>query len=166
MTENIDVWATTAVAVSSLTKGTPAADAMLLRESILLMTQSAENAVLRPLQPGRWPPALRAALACRIARLNECPEIAAHYQLMVEASDYEPVADPESGAVPIDLEPCLAFMDRVATRPRDITADDIKIIQDAGVSDADIVRLCELNAFLAYQIRVVTGLSLLMEATQ
>ena len=30
-----------------------------------------------------------------------------------------------------------------------------------GVADADIVRLAELNAFLAYQIRVIAGLRLM-----
>jgi len=36
-------------------------------------------------------------------------------------------------------------------------------MSSGGMSDADIVRLCELIAFLAYQIRVVAGLRL-MEA--
>ena len=52
-------------------------------------------------------------------------------------------------------------MDKVAAHTRDIAADDIAALQDAGVTDADIVRLCELNAFLAYQIRVVSGLQLM-----
>ena len=33
----------------------------------------------------------------------------------------------------------------------------------AGVADPDIVRLCELNAFLAYEIRLIAGLRLLRE---
>ena len=38
-------------------------------------------------------------------------------------------------------------------------------LQGAGISDADIVRLCELNAFLAYQFRLIAGLRLLSGAT-
>ena len=38
---------------------------------------------------------------------------------------------------------------------------DIADLQAAGVADADIVRLAELNAFLAYQIRVIAGLRLM-----
>ena len=164
MSETTNVWATTAVAASSVANNTPAADAVLLREKVLRMTQTAQDAVLRPAQPGRWPHALRAALACRIARLNQSPDVAAHYQAMIGSGDYDHVADPDAGNIPADLKPCLDFMDRVATRPRDITEQDIQILQTAGVADADIVRLSELNAFLAYQIRLVAGLSLLTEA--
>ena len=34
-------------------------------------------------------------------------------------------------------------------------------LKAAGTTDADIVRLCELNAFLAYQLRLVAGLKLM-----
>ena len=49
----------------------------------------------------------------------------------------------------------------MAARAREITAEDIRILQDDGISDADIVRLTELIAFVAYQARLVIGLSLL-----
>ena len=47
--------------------------------------------------------------------------------------------------------------------PREIRAEDIEALKTAGVADPDIVRLCELNAFLAYEIRLVAGLRLLRE---
>lgn len=165
MTERTDAWHTTAVAESAAEKNTPAGAAIDFRRDILLMTQTAEDAVLRPSDPGCWPHTLRAALACRIARLNACPTLAARYLAMIDRPDYENVADPDATDQPADLRPCLAFTDRVATRPRDISAEDIEILKAARVSDADIVRLSELNAFLAYQIRLVAGLSLLAEAS-
>ena len=58
-----------------------------------------------------------------------------------------------------------AFTDQVATRPSAITAADIQNLQDAGIADADIVRLTELNAFLAYQIRLDAGLALMAGAS-
>ena len=58
----------------------------------------------------------------------------------------------------------MAFVDKVANDTRNIDAQDIAGLQTAGVSDADIVRLCELVAFLAYQLRVVAGLRLMTGA--
>ena len=55
-------------------------------------------------------------------------------------------------------------MDRVAALPRDIAAEDIAALQEAGLPDADIVRLCELNAFLSYQCRLDAGLDAIAEA--
>ena len=55
----------------------------------------------------------------------------------------------------------LGFVDKVANDTRDITKDDISDLRAAGMADADIVRLCELLAFIAYQIRVVAGLRLM-----
>ena len=47
----------------------------------------------------------------------------------------------------------------------EMTENDIRTLQNAGITDADIVRLSELNAFLAYQVRLVATLSLLSEST-
>ncbi|MEM7749637.1 MAG: hypothetical protein AAF346_15395 [Pseudomonadota bacterium] len=163
MTGELNVWETTAIKASGVAPGSAAASATELRANIMGMTQTAEDAVLRPAEPGRWSHGLRAALAGRIARLNDCPQLAAHYLALPGASDYQQLADPDASEGPADLQACLCFVDRVATQPGDITADDILVLQDAGVSDADIVRLSELNAFLGYQIRLVVGLSLLSE---
>ena len=47
--------------------------------------------------------------------------------------------------------------------PKDAKEDDISALKSAGLDDADIVRLSELIAFVAYQIRVVIGLRLMAE---
>ena len=43
-------------------------------------------------------------------------------------------------------------------------AEDITALKSAHVDDADIVRLAELNSFMAYQIRLITGLRLMKGA--
>ncbi len=164
MTPTPDIWQTTAVSQSGARPQTDAGAAVEFRADILAMTQVAEDAVLRPADPGGWPHALRAALASRISHLNAAPGLASRYHAMIEHDQYAPISDPDRPNLDASLDACLAFTDRVATRPHDITADDVAHLQRAGVSDADIVRLCELNAFLAYQIRLVAGLSLLTEA--
>ncbi len=163
MSEIMDVWTTTAVVVSKIVRDTPAAAAVEMRADVLRMTQTAEDAVLKPRDPGGWSHAIRAALAVRIARLNACSELADHYLELSGANAFDVLSDPSSTKASEDLKPCLRFIDRVAARPREVTADDIRILQDAGVSDADIVRLTELNAFLGYQIRLIEGLALLKE---
>ena len=134
----------------------PLDQAMTTRANVLAMTQAAEEAVLRPKDGGRWPNDMRAALAARIAALNAQPDIAAHYA--ADAGDFITLADPQAGAEDAVLDVVLAFMDKVAAHTSTVKAQDITALQAAGITDADIVRLAELNAFMSYYIRVITGL--------
>ena len=139
----------------------PEADAVRMRANIFQMTSAAEAAVLRPKDSGRWPHGLRAALAARMASLNAAPDLAERYAR--GAGDYAAMADPARDGEAEGLGPVLAFMDKVAAQTRDVAAADIAALRMAGIADADIVRLAELNAFVSYQLRVVTGLSLMRE---
>ena len=157
---------TTTSTLLGVKSSSPSMDAALLaRKEILMMTQEAENAVLNPTDCGSWPPALRAALAARMARLNKLPELAAHYVKLINDNRYASIANPTESGSSLNLAPVLAFMDGVAAQPKDITANDITTLQDASITDADIVRLTELNAFMAYQIRLIVGLNLLSTET-
>ncbi|KPP88295.1 MAG: hypothetical protein HLUCCA08_14845 [Rhodobacteraceae bacterium HLUCCA08] len=133
------------------------------RANILALTRAAENAVLRPRDPGPWSHALRAALAARIAGLNGAADLAARHA--AEAGDFAALVHPDADGAAQGLAAVVAFMDKVAMATRDVTADDIAGLQAAGVADADIVRLAELNAFLSYQIRVIAGLRLIGKAS-
>lgn len=150
---------TTATRVAKVVPGTPVAAAVAGRANIFGMTQAAEDAVLRPKDAGAWPHDLRAALAARIATLNRESDLAA--QFTADAGDHAALADPAQGGSGPVMPAVLAFMDRVAADTRNVTADDVSALRAAGVADADIVRLAELNAFLAYQIRVIAGLRLM-----
>lgn len=150
---------TTVAAIARLVEGTPAALAMSGRANIFEMTQAAEDAVLRPREAGAWPHSLRAALAARIATLNGEHELASHF--VADAGNHAELADPANWGTNARVSTVLVFMDRVAADTRNVTAEDIATLQATGISDADIVRLAELNAFLAYQIRVITGLRLM-----
>ncbi|MFK8080663.1 MAG: hypothetical protein AB8B97_10290 [Granulosicoccus sp.] len=134
------------------------------RGNIVLMTQQAEDAVLRPADPGAWPTSLRIALAARIAAVNGLDDLSRYYRDMDDSSEHQKLADPENNGHTLGLLHVVAYMDDVARHPRDITANDIRVLQNNGVSDADIVRLTELNAFMAYQVRLISALSLLGES--
>ncbi len=129
------------------------------RANVLEMTDMAEQAVLRPKDAGPWPHTLRAALAARIAQLNGEVELAKRYSK--DAGTFLALADPNETGEAEGLAEVLAFVDKVTADTRHVVAADISRLQAAGVADADIVRLSELNAFLAYQLRVIAGLRLM-----
>lgn len=134
-------------------------EAAMSRANIIGMSQAAEGAVLQPKDFGAFEHDLRAALAARVARLAADDTLAAHY--LSSAGDKAILADPAETGKSYQLETVLAFVDKVANQTRDIDAEDVAQLQASGMADADIVRLCELVAFLAYQVRVIAGLRLM-----
>lgn len=152
---------TTALKGVDLDTGSASDDAVVGRANIFNLTQAAEEAVLRPQECGAWSHALRAALAARIAVLNDERVLAGQY--MADAGEFAALADSSDDGADLGLAAAVAFMDKVAADTRNVAAPDISGLQAAGISDADIVRLCELNAFLAYQLRVMAGLRLMKE---
>ena len=131
------------------------------RANVFEMTQAAEAAVLRPLYAGAFPHELRAALAARVALQAGDAALADHY--LQGAGDMAALADPGETGATQGLAALVAFCDKAANATREMAPEDIKALQDAGLTDADIVRLCELIAFLAYQLRVVAGLRLMRD---
>ncbi|MFK4825417.1 hypothetical protein ACI0FM_11585 [Paenochrobactrum sp. BZR 588] len=145
---------------------TPPFEALTARKDVFEMTRQAQLAVLTPADGGAWSHALRAALAARIAAANNNPYLANIYAKAAAGSPHAALAAVDY--VPSELveQKVVAFMDKVANNTKAIAAEDISVLQQAGIADADIVRLCELNAFLAYQIRVAAGLASLIEGEQ
>ena len=133
------------------------------RTNIAQMSRIACRAVIAPAEPGGWPSAWRQAVAARICSLHGQEGLAQAYLAGVETVTAV-LADPAHGGRDARETVVLAFVDRTATVPRQIGAEDIRKLQSAGIGDADIVRLCELAAYLAYECRVSAGLSLLREA--
>jgi uncharacterized protein YciW len=159
-----DLLATTAVRLSGVSPDDPSFQAVRLRAEVLRMTDRAEAAVLNPRDPGAWSHDMRAALATRIARIHGKSDLAAVFGAKIVGHEMEPVSDPSYPGSGAYLATVLRFMDRVAARPGEVTEDEIAALKSVGVEDADIVRLCELNAFLAYQIGLIHGLSLMAAA--
>lgn len=131
------------------------------RHEIAIMSRAAQKAVLAPEDPGIWSVEWRHAVAARICREHAQTALADGY--LSRAGSDAAIADPAAGGRDPREKEVLGFMDLAATSPKDITAEDIASLTEAGVSEADIVRLCELAAFLAYQCRVAAGLSLMNE---
>lgn len=150
----------TAINAANVEETSPLSGVLKSRANIFEMTHTAEHAVLRPKDPGGLSHNLRASLAARIATMEGCEELSAHY--LEHATAIGVVSDPaQSGGAEHGL--IVAFADKAASATKDIVRADVERLQAAGVSDADIVRLCELVAFLGYQLRVFVGLRLLQD---
>ncbi|MEM8854288.1 MAG: hypothetical protein AAGD34_11355 [Pseudomonadota bacterium] len=137
------------------------------RQDVMDKTEAAHWAALRPADPGGLSHGERAALAVRVCRRHKSATLTTHYQRLLDEADGE-AADPsltDPAAIPADprLAALAHYADKAGAAPRTVVADDIEALKRAGIEDADIVRLSELVAFLAYQIRLVDGLSLIGE---
>ena len=97
--------------------------------------------------------------------MNALPELAAHYLAGVTDPALRDLANPTEAGRDARERSVITFMDRVATQPRAVQAEEIVGLKAAGITDADIVRLCELNAFMSYQCRVLAGLAALKGAS-
>lgn len=155
----MSLFKTTTLSAANVTPDSVTAKTVVHRENIFSMTQAAEEAVLRPRDCGAFSHPLRAALAARVAGLAGDQPLKELY--LAAAGDQAALADPEAAGTAQGMAAVVAFVDKVANDTRAVTAEDIATLQAARVEDADIVRLCELVAFLAYQIRVVSGLRLM-----
>ncbi|NEI35153.1 hypothetical protein GR204_14330 [Rhizobium leguminosarum] len=152
--------------LASVRPGSALAEAMGKRAEILRLSEAAHDAVLLPRDPGGLSHGLRAALAARMTRHNRSPALASHYDGLVARAD-EPatalLAEPDTNVSDPRTAEIVRHADRLTVAPRDATRAHVEALRQVGVTDADIVRLAELAAFVNYQVRVLAGLKLLGE---
>jgi uncharacterized protein YciW len=139
------------------------------RADLMALTEASRKAVLTPADPGGLSYALRALIAVRATeRLGDLRMKDHYYDHFTTCDDFYDLTgliDPEATSDDARLQAILTHADMLTARPRVATAEDIDRLREAGVTDADIVRLAELAAFLGYQARLVAGLRL-MQAPQ
>ncbi len=143
--------------------GSALAEALLSRADILNLSEASHDAVIIPQSPGGLGHGLRAALAARMARQYDLPNLAEHYETLMCRSSED--GEPDDGATQGRTNAIVAHADLLTLRPRDATRADIETLKSAGLTEPDIVRLAELSAFVSYQARVIKGLQAL-KATQ
>lgn len=150
--------------LAAVTPGSALAGAMDKRAEILRLSQAAHDAVLLPRDPGGLSHGLRGALAARMARLNHNEALASHYDTLVARAGEPataPLAAPGKNAADGRTAEIVRHADRLTIAPREATRAHVDALREAGVCDADIVRLSELAAFVNYQVRVIAGIALL-----
>ena len=161
-----DIFNTAAVKASGLDANHPRAAVLSTRDYIMAMTQRAHDAALTPKKPGGLSHGERAALSCRMARLNEEAPLAAHFEAMIGDSNATQIADLAfDGGDDERLCAVLRHTDLATTDTKSVVAADIAALVSAGVSEDDIIRLSELVAFVNYQVRLTIGLRLMGDAS-
>ncbi len=160
-----DTFDTVLVRAAGISADHPLADVLSGRGNIIELSEKSHDAALKPEPSGGLTHSERAALACRMARLSLEGELSSHYESMIEAKDTLIIDPSFDGAENARLKAIIGHTDLVTRSPKDASAGDIAALKGAGIPEEDIVRLSELISFVNYQVRVVAGLRLMVEAS-
>ncbi len=143
------------------------APVMAERQAHLQMSQASIEAVLVPRAPGGLSPALRAAMAARIARTSNETQLAELFERAAGAAFDAALAEIASGRTVVAADARLAalvkHLDLVTATPWMAEREAIEALRARGVDEADIVRLSQLASCISYIVRVVAGLRALGE---
>ena len=151
-----DIFKSVIVEAAGISADHPLAAVLAGRSEVMGLTQASHDAALKPEPPGGLSHVERAALACRMARLNDEGILASHYEAMIPESGearlmaglaFDGVGDKRIQAI-------LRHTDLVTIDPKRAVEGDISALKWAGILEPDIVRLSELIAFVSYQVRV------------
>ena len=82
-----DIFDTVVVRAAGIPADHPLARVLSGRGDIIELTEKSHDAALKPNPPGGLTHSERAALACRMARLNSEPNLESHYESMLTAED-------------------------------------------------------------------------------
>lgn len=136
------------------------------RREIIDLSDACLHAAIAPSDPGGISRGLRWALALRMARLHSIDELVD----ILETSEPEHETSGILGSIAVGWEATgadvrtsaiVAHADMLANEPRAATKQCIVKLIEAGVEQADIVRLSEFVGVLSYYMRVVAGVKLL-----
>jgi CMD domain protein len=144
------------------------------RSSVVDHAQATLLALVDPDEAGNLSLIERAALAFRVAVVNEERELTAWYRqrllqvgasaALIDAVRERPLAtgQPAAGAadhpVPVRLAVMLDHVDRVAVEPGEVGPEHIATLEAVGLGEPEIVTVSQIAAFVSYQVRVTTGL--------
>lgn len=110
---------------------------------------------------------LRIALAQRMAVLNGDAPLQRDYQSQLAALNPSEALLALAAGEKVSEEPLATIArhaDRVTQQPIEATEQHIRLLEQAGLSNSQIVALSELIAFVNFQTRVAAGLRLMRSA--
>src|SRR5690606_8528268 len=111
----------------------------------------------------------RGLIALRVAILDESTPLIEHYRayLVQQGAPAEIVAAAENATLDAPLSPrliaLLEHVDRLTREPEVATPEHLALLKEQGLTDANLVTISQLIAFLSFQVRVIVGLQLLAE---
>lgn len=147
---------------AGLEPDTPAYNVRELRPEFLAGAEACRMGVLEPADDLGLSPALRMAIARRVARTSDNERIIAAYPqpelpMLAELADGGNPSDPYLAAI-------AAHADMIGSNPGRASAEDLQQLLDAGLTVPQVIALSELLAYVCFQIRIVHGLTLLKES--
>ncbi len=128
------------------------AAARLTKPEVVHHTQQAHDHLFT--DPGRLSPAVRRALAARVADQHGAAVLAEHHRGHDTVDLAAASADPSVAAL-------VRHADLLSLAPATVTPQDVTALADAGLDPDAIVLLSQVVAVTAYEARLVTGLRLL-----
>jgi CMD domain protein len=141
-----------------------------LRADIAAHMQNNYTTLLEPQDEAGVSHVERGLVALRVAVLEESIPLIQHYRTYLAqhgaASDLVQAATVSTLAAPLSLRlvALLAHVERLTLEPRTATPADLDELKAHGLTDANIVTISQLIAFLSFQVRVLAGLQLLAGA--
>ena len=131
-------------------------------------TEICREAVLRPHAGFGITHSMRTALAARMARMVGLGELASTYEALLEDEGNALLAAIAAGDdLPSTADrftiALVRHADLVTKSPRDCTRADIERLEEAGLTNPQIIALSELIAFVNFEARVIAGLTVLEE---
>lgn len=129
------------------------------RPEFLNGAEDCRKSVLLPQEDLGLSPALRNAIARRVAGSAGMPALLSQYP-QPDEQELQALAD---GGEPTDplLKAIADHTDMIAQQPKSASRAHLEQLQQAGLSVPQVIALSELLAFVCFQIRVVHGLALL-----
>lgn len=132
-----------------------------LRPEFVAGAQACRLAVLSPANDQGLSQPLRAALAARMARMNDDAALVEQYDALT-TSEFEGIAKGAGAQMLQEPEASIVrHVDLVTKTPAIANAADMEKLAQAGLNNPQIVALSELIAFVNFQTRITHGLRLL-----
>ncbi|MGK3111663.1 CMD domain-containing protein [Candidatus Pantoea formicae] len=138
-----------------------------LRPEFVEGAEACRVSVLAPEDDQGLPADLRLALAQRMAVLNYDAPLQRDYQAQLAALNPSEALLALASGCSVSEEPLATIArhaDMVTQQPIQATEQHIRLLEQAGLSNPQIVALSELIAFVNFQTRVAAGLRLLRSA--
>jgi CMD domain protein len=147
--------------------GSPLGELRSKRSEIAGFIQGNYDALLEPKDEVGVSRVERGLVALRVAVLEESDLLIDHYRayLADQNAAAELVAAVEKPVLAAPLSPrlkaLLEHVDRLTREPDVATPEHLAALKAQGFSDANIVPISQLIAFLSFQVRTIVGLQLL-----
>lgn len=138
-----------------------------LRPEFVEGAEACRLSVLTPEDEQGLPAVLRLALAQRMAVLNADEPLQRDYHAQLAVLNPSDALLALAAGNPVHDEPLASIArhaDMVTQHPIQATEQHIRLLEQAGLSNPQIVALSELIAFLNFQTRVAAGLRLMRSA--